>query len=141
MSSGGPSAEAGRPDGRFADAGSAWSRVSWSPNDAVPARAEVGGALESHGGGAAQSRLAGRPGLHSGSAGLVGSGGGTTEVLAGSEGLDGRTLAASRPAQSTKVGQVAKRAERQYASWWAAARDAGRTSAKQRCRWSGRSER
>ena len=37
--------------------------------------------------------------------------------------------AASRRAQSWNVGQTGKALERQYASWWASARGAGRVSA------------
>ena len=40
-----------------------------------------------------------------------------------------RACAASRRAQAWNVGQTGKALERQYASWWASARAAGRTSA------------
>ena len=47
------------------------------------------------------------------------------------------TGAASRRAQSTKVGQPANDTERQYAAWWASARGAAGLSAKHLWRWSG----
>ena len=40
-----------------------------------------------------------------------------------------RARAASRRAQSWNVGQTGNALERQYASWWARARGAGRASA------------
>ena len=52
-----------------------------------------------------------------------------------------RACAASRRAQSWKVGQTGNALDRQYASWWASARGAGGDSAKQRWRWSGLVER
>src|SRR5512146_12456 len=52
-----------------------------------------------------------------------------------------RAWAASRRAQSWKVGQTGKALDRQYASWCATARGAGSGSAKHRWRWSGLVER
>src|SRR5262249_22500694 len=52
-----------------------------------------------------------------------------------------RACAASRRAQSWNVGHTGNALERQYASWWASARGAGVTSAKQRWRWSGLDDR
>lgn len=43
--------------------------------------------------------------------------------------VGGRARAASRRAQSWKIGHAANDGERQYASWWASARGAGRGSA------------
>ncbi len=92
---------------------------------APPAAAAAAPAAPVQGGGAFQSRD--RPGA-----------GGGSGVAAGPPAA---TLAASRRAQSWKVGQAGKEGDRQYACWWARARGAGRISAKQRWRGSGRSDR
>ena len=94
-------------------------------------------AAEPHGGGAVQS-LAGAPGRDAGTT----EGGGTSarvEPASRTERAAASTFtgAASRRAQSTKVGQPANEPDRQYAAWWARARGAAGLSAKHRWRWSG----
>jgi len=94
-------------------------------------------AAEPHGGGAVQS-LAGAPDRD---AGPTEGGGGAARVAPASRTeravASTFTGAASRRAQSTKVGQPANEPDRQYAAWWARARGAAGLSAKHRWRWSG----
>src|SRR5829696_3005637 len=102
------------------------------PPDAAAAPAPP--AAPAHGGGAAQSRGWFRrapspsissstryPSRSSGGIGrLMGGSGSTSRVVAAA----GRAAAASRLAQSWKVGQTGNAEDRQYASWWASARGA-----------------
>jgi hypothetical protein len=120
-----------------------------APAAAPPAANPVPGSSRSspiQGGGAAQSRCCARRGgmgggvsvsdgrLGSRSAGRIGRLRGGSSVGGRSAGGAGRAAAASRRAQSWNVGHTGKADDRQYASWCASARGAGRVSAKQRCR-------
>ena len=89
-----------------------------------------------HGGGAAQSRCWRRGGdgrrrrpvawMVSRSSGGIGWLCGGSSARRGPPRAGGRAAAASRRAQSWNVGQTGNADERQYASWWASARGAGR---------------